>query len=52
MVRSLSVPERYHLPAGPSISNEIGGQRPNISPDSWTWELRPGSITGFDPLRD
>ena len=36
-----TVPERYHLPVGLSISNEIGWQRPNISPDTWTWEMRP-----------
>ena len=37
----ISVPERYHLPVGLSISNEIGWQRPNISLDTWTWEIRP-----------
>ena len=36
-----AVPERYHLPVGLSISNEIGWQRPNISADTWTWEIRP-----------
>ena len=36
-----SVPERYHLPVGLSISNEIGWQRPNFSLDTWTWEIRP-----------
>ena len=36
-----SVPERYHLPVGLSISNEIGWQRPLFSPDTWTWEIRP-----------
>ena len=36
-----SVPEKYHLPVGISISNEIGWQRPEISPDTWTWEIRP-----------
>jgi hypothetical protein len=35
------VPERYHLPVGLSISNEIGWQRPNFSLDTWTWEMRP-----------
>ena len=35
------VPERYHLPVGISISNEIGYQRPRISADTWTWECRP-----------
>jgi hypothetical protein len=36
-----SVPEKYHLPVGISISNEIGWQRPNFSGDTWTWEIRP-----------
>jgi hypothetical protein len=36
-----AVPEKYHLPVGISISNEIGYQRPNFSGDTWTWELRP-----------
>lgn len=36
-----SVPEKYHLPVGLSISNEIGYQRPNFSGDTWTWEIRP-----------
>lgn len=36
-----SVPERYKLPVGLSISNEIGWQRPNFSGDTWTWEIRP-----------
>jgi hypothetical protein len=36
-----SVPERYRLPVGLSISNEIGWQRPNFSLDTWTWEMRP-----------
>jgi hypothetical protein len=36
-----SVPERYHLPVGLSVSNEIGYQRPSFSGDTWTWELRP-----------
>jgi hypothetical protein len=36
-----SVPERYRLPVGLSISNEIGYQRPNFSLDTWTWEIRP-----------
>jgi len=37
----VAIPERYHLPVGLSISNEIGYQRPNISADTWTWEIRP-----------
>jgi Putative MetA-pathway of phenol degradation len=36
-----AIPERFHLPVGISISNEIGYQRPNISADTWTWECRP-----------
>ncbi len=36
-----AVPERYHLPVGISISNEIGWQRPKFSLDTWTWEIRP-----------
>lgn len=36
-----AVPEKYHLPVGISISNEIGWQRPNFSLDTWTWEMRP-----------
>lgn len=36
-----AIPERYHLPVGISVSNEIGYQRPNFSPDTWTWECRP-----------
>jgi hypothetical protein len=36
-----AVPEKYKLPVGISISNEIGWQRPNFSLDTWTWEIRP-----------
>jgi hypothetical protein len=36
-----AVPERYKLPVGLSISNEIGWQRAEFSPDTWTWEIRP-----------
>ncbi|HEX3878560.1 MAG TPA: hypothetical protein VHW24_16335 [Bryobacteraceae bacterium] len=36
-----AIPERYGLPVGVSISNEIGYQRPNFSGDTWTWEIRP-----------
>jgi hypothetical protein len=36
-----AVPEKYHLPVGLSLSNEIGWQRPEISLDTWTWEIRP-----------
>jgi len=37
----IAVPERYNLPVGLSLSNELGYQRPNFSPDTWTWEIRP-----------
>lgn len=37
----LTVPERYHLPVGLSFSTEFGYQRPDISSDTWTLELRP-----------
>ncbi len=54
-----SVPERYHLPVGLSLSQEIGWQRPNFSPDTWTWEIRPivdkklGKwYVGFNPTFD
>lgn len=36
-----AVPERYKLPVGLSLSMEFGYQRPNFSPDTWTWEIRP-----------
>ena len=36
-----SIPEKYHLPVGISLSQEIGYQRPNFDPDTWTWEIRP-----------
>jgi hypothetical protein len=36
-----SVPERYRLPVGLSLSQEIGYQRPLFSADTWTWEIRP-----------
>jgi len=36
-----AIPERYGLPVGISISNEIGYQRAIISADTWTWEIRP-----------
>jgi hypothetical protein len=37
----LTVPERYGLPVGVSLSMEFGYQRANFSPDTWTWEIRP-----------
>ena len=36
-----TIPEKYHLPVGISLSQEIGYQRPNFDLDTWTWELRP-----------
>jgi hypothetical protein len=36
-----AVPESWNWPVGVSISNEIGWQRPEISQDTWTWEIRP-----------
>ena len=35
------VPESWHWPVGVSVSNEIGYQRRQFSPDTWTWEIRP-----------
>ena len=37
----IAVPERYKLPVGLSLSNEIGYQRHRYSADTWTWEIRP-----------
>jgi hypothetical protein len=36
-----SVPESWHWPVGVSFSQEIGYQRKEFSPDTWTWEFRP-----------
>ena len=36
-----SAPESWGLPVGLSLSMEIGYQRPVVSPDIWTWEIRP-----------
>lgn len=36
-----SVPERYGLPVGLSLSQEIGYQKAEFSEDTWTWEIRP-----------
>jgi len=33
--------QKHHIPVGLSISNEFGWQRPSISADTWTWEIRP-----------
>ncbi|MGO9124709.1 MAG: hypothetical protein ACLP6G_07445 [Terriglobales bacterium] len=35
------VPKSWHWPVGVSLSNEIGYQRRDFSPDTWTWEIRP-----------
>src|SRR5271167_4410480 len=35
------VPDSWHWPIGVSLSTEVGYQRPQYSPDTWTWELRP-----------
>jgi len=37
----ISLPEKYHLPVGLSLSTEFGYQRPNFDGDTWTWEIRP-----------
>jgi hypothetical protein len=37
----LSVPESWNWPVGVSVSTEIGYQRAEYSPDTWTWEIRP-----------
>ena len=36
-----AIPKKYTGKVAFSISNEIGWQRPNISADTWTWEIRP-----------
>jgi hypothetical protein len=35
------VPESWGWPVGVSVSQEIGYQRAEFSPDTWTYELRP-----------
>lgn len=35
------VPDSWHWPVGVSLSTEIGYQRAQYSPDTWTWEIRP-----------
>lgn len=35
------VPESWGWPVGVSLSTEIGYQRSQYSPDTWTWEIRP-----------
>lgn len=34
-------PSAWHWPVGVSLSTEIGYQRRQFSPDTWTWEIRP-----------
>ncbi len=36
-----AIPARWHWPVGLSLSQEIGYQRKEFSPDTWTWEFRP-----------
>ncbi|HTF63946.1 MAG TPA: hypothetical protein VK638_14775 [Edaphobacter sp.] len=35
------VPDSWHWPVGVSLSTEVGYQRSQYSPDTWTWEIRP-----------
>jgi hypothetical protein len=35
------VPTSWHWPVGVSLSTEVGYQRAQYSPDTWTWEIRP-----------
>jgi hypothetical protein len=37
----VKVPESWDWPVGFSVSTEIGYQRAQYSPDTWTWEIRP-----------
>jgi hypothetical protein len=37
----VAIPESWHWPVGLSLSQEIGYQRSEYSPDTWTWEIRP-----------
>ena len=34
-------PLSWHWPVGASLSMEVGYQRAQFSPDTWTWEIRP-----------
>lgn len=36
-----AIPEKWNWPVGLSLSTEIGYQRRDFSPDTWTFELRP-----------
>jgi hypothetical protein len=35
------VPASWGWPVGVSLSMEVGYQRPEVSADTWTWEIRP-----------
>jgi hypothetical protein len=35
------IPPSWKWPVGISLSMEVGYQRPTVSPDIWTWEIRP-----------
>lgn len=35
------VPPSWNWPVGISLSMEVGYQRPTVSTDTWTWEIRP-----------
>ena len=35
------IPPKWKWPVGLSLSNEIGYQQAQFSPDTWTWEMRP-----------
>ena len=37
----IRIPESWGWPVGVSLSMELGYQRPEYSPDTWTWEIRP-----------
>ena len=36
-----SLPERFNLPVGLSLSQEIGYNTMEFGPDTWSWEIRP-----------
>jgi hypothetical protein len=37
----ISIPARYKLPVGISLSQEFGFEERYFSPERWTWEIRP-----------
>jgi hypothetical protein len=41
------VPDSWHWPVGVSLSTEVGYQRRQFSPDTWTWEIRPMLISSW-----